>query len=168
MKLKITKEHFEKNSSEKMEQQWRSLEYFLKKENEKFDFVDHLNEVLIDLKDEMHAMRLGIDAGLKKGIIISDDGSVKEIIFSKPQKRGRPKVTVFVDGTEKGMTMNQFKKTKTVDTLSLSEVVKRGIISKKALEEAVSSGGVSLIQVGNTKRISQNELFEYLKKRHGF
>lgn len=79
-----------------------------------------------------------------------------------PEKRGRPKNVVFDSSVGKGMTLNQYTKYMKEQSISKSDVVKRGILSKAKLEKAIHEGQVKVVQIGARQYVSKASIQAFL------
>lgn len=81
-----------------------------------------------------------------------------------PKKGGRPKNMVFDSTVGKSMTLKQYAKHMKEQSISKSEVVKRGILTRTQLEKAIQEGHIREVQIGSTKYVSKASVQEYLSR----
>jgi hypothetical protein len=79
-----------------------------------------------------------------------------------PKKGGRPKNMVFDSSIGRGMTLNQYAKHMKEQSISKTEVVKRGILTKAQLEKAIAEGHIKAVQIGATQYVSKTSIQNYL------
>ncbi len=71
---------------------------------------------------------------------------------------------VFDSAVGKGMTLNQYAKHIKEQSISKTEVVKRGILTKAQLEKAIQEGHLATIQIGSKQYISKASVQNYLSR----
>ena len=80
------------------------------------------------------------------------------------KQSGRPKNMVFDSSVGHGMTLKQYTEHIKAQSISKSEVVKRGILTKSQLEKAIQEGHVTPVQIGAKQYVSKTSLQEYLSQ----
>lgn len=162
IKINNTAEFFNERMSQSPEQKWRSLEHFLERHNREFIFDDVNKSVVVAVADESDAQRLMQDIGITSVSFCTDNGDEKQIgdggIYEPRQIRD----SVYVKREDERMSVGQYVKYLKSDTISKSAIVKHGILTKSELEKAISSGKLLVVKVGNSVRINQKSLSDYL------
>lgn len=81
-----------------------------------------------------------------------------------PQARGGPKSTVLDFSSGRRMTLNQYTKYLKDQSISKFEVIRRGMLKKKELENAIQEGHIEVIQIGTKQYVSRASIQEYLSR----
>lgn len=84
------------------------------------------------------------------------------VTYMNPKKGGRPKNMVFDSSIGNGMTLNQYTKHMKEQSISKTEVVKRGILTKVQLEKAIQEGHIIALQIGAKQYVSKASIQQYL------
>ncbi len=71
---------------------------------------------------------------------------------------------VFDYAIGRGMTLKQYGKHMKEQSISMSDIVKCGILTKSQLERAIFEGHLSTVKIGARKYISKALIYEYLSK----
>ena len=159
--IKITPKSFRLHPSFDEATKFRSIEKQLENLNKDFEVMNHLKTISVIVSDKGDAILLASKLDLMK-VEYCDNEVCIELQTKFLKKIGRPKRTVFISGQSKGMTMSQYNKHIKLDTLSKTEIIKRGILTKTKLNNAISSGSLNVIKTGVSEHISQKELREFL------
>lgn len=85
-------------------------------------------------------------------------------MLMNPKKGGRPKNMVFDSSVGKGMTMKQYAKHIKEQSISKTEVIKRGILTKAELDRAIQEGHISCVQIGTRQYVKKASVHEYLSR----
>lgn len=160
--IKIISQYFKESLVRDIDQQWRSLESALSESGREYEFNDTEGFATVVVSDKNDAILLGNQLGLQAVKYIPSAGESIVIELIAPKNTGRPKNTVFIKNQGKGMTIRQYQKHLKATTISKAGLVKRGILTKKQLDEAIVTGKLQIINVGTSQRISQESLINFL------
>lgn len=69
---------------------------------------------------------------------------------------------VFVSSVGKGMTLNQYTKHMKEQSISKTEVVKCGILTKTQLTKGIQEGHIKAVQIGTKQYVSKASIQNYL------
>lgn len=144
----------------------RSLEKYLEKNNRLYNLDDQNCIVYVDDKND--AMRMGLHFGLRR-LEYYDGFELSTIVLvGQEKKRGRPKNTIFDNISGEGMTLRQFKirtkKKVELQHIAKRQIIRKRILTKKELENAINNGALTEINVGNRGYIDRQELAEFIKR----
>lgn len=147
-----------KNSSKEVGTHERSLERQLEKNHREYDVRGEF--FVVRAHDVSDAMKLGLSLMLA-AVEYFDGRSLRTIFLATKKKAGRPKNIVF-NAEGKGMTSNQFKKSLQEDVqskcLTKSEILKKKILTRKELTDAIRIGRLQEITIDNTSYFRREEL----------
>jgi predicted transcriptional regulator len=160
LKIKVYQKDIQETFVKSIEQLWRSLESFLERHQRKFYFNEVEKSVEIEVADEADARRLMDSAGVRTYTFVSKE--VSKTVQPVKKKPGRPKNTVRDHAAGQAMTVKQYNKHMKQNSLSKTEIVKRGILSKAQLDTAIANNELSVMMISGSHRISQESLHEYL------
>ena len=145
---------------------FRSLEKYLEKNNRLYNLDDQNCIVYVDDKND--AMGMGLHFGLRR-LEYYDGLELSTIaLIGQEKKPGRPKNIIFDNASGKGMTLRQFKikskKEVELQHIAKKEIIRKRILTKKELENAINDGALKEINVGNRGYVDRQELAEFIKK----
>jgi len=160
--IKITKNSFETSLVSTFEAQFRSLELYLEKHQLSYECLDADKEIIVQVSSESEAYRLIGELNLCEIAFINDAGEQKKIFLTSVKRSGRPRNMVFDQKTGKGFTLKQYAKNARLESMSKSDIVKRGILTKAQVEAGIVSGKLAVIGGGTSTRITKVSLLKFL------
>lgn len=143
---------------------FRSLEAYLRKNNRIYNIDGQT--CIVYVYDKNDAMRIGFHFGLHQ-LEYFDGLELSPLVLKAEEKnRGGSKITI-LDNTGKKITMKKlreqsFEEVK-LNCLEKREVIKRKIITKKSLENAITTSELTPIIVGDKCYINRQELAKFIK-----
>lgn len=153
------------NSTKRYE---RSLENYLEKRNRVFNIEEE--SYLVYVSDKRDALSLGVHFNLDH-IEYFDGYTTSTISLSqKGKETSRAKTMVTNTNSGDSMTLGRFKSTTKkeirLNFLTNGEVVKRGILTKKDLNDAIKNGKLNSASFGNREYIARHDLVDFLKSNY--
>lgn len=140
----------------------RSLEHYLKKHQLAYECADADKEFFVQVTNELDAFRLGKLLKLREVVFISDLGVSKRLSLTAVKRVGRAKNMVYDQKIGKGLTLNQYTKRARLESMSKSEILKRGILTKTQLEAGIVSGKLTAIGTSTSTRITKESLLKFV------
>lgn len=143
---------------------FRSLEAYLRKNNRTYNIDGQT--CIVYVYDKNDAMRIGFHFGLHQLEYFDGLELLPIVLKSKEKKRSGSRISI-LDNTGKKITMKKlreqsFEEVK-LNYLEKREVIKRKIITKKSLENAITVGELIPIIVGDRFYINRQELAKFIK-----
>jgi hypothetical protein len=161
-KIIVTSKSFTTGASISPEVRFRSLEHFLNKDKRSYEFDADSSQCSIEVEDKADALLLIQRARLDSVQFVSPDGSKETLYLKVPKSTGRPRNIVFDASIGRGMTLNQYSKHVKDQSMSKSEITKRGILTKAQVEQGIQSGSLQVVSVGTSQRITKDSIQKYL------
>ncbi|MCX6757627.1 MAG: hypothetical protein NTZ44_01970 [Candidatus Nomurabacteria bacterium] len=163
--IKISHSDFSKIShGRSTDSYFRSLESYLRKNNNTYNIDDQV--CVIYVNDKNDAMRIGLHFGLHRIEYFDGLKSLPLVLFEK-KKRGRPKAMIFDNDSGKAISIKNIRKQSleevTANCLEKKEIIKRKILTKSKLENAINKKELVLINVGSKSYINRYELATFIK-----
>ncbi len=146
----------------------RSLEAYLRKNNRTYDNIDG-ESYTIYVVDKNDAMTIGFDFNLSK-IEYFDGSKLSPLILKVKRKKGNNSKAVIVEDisgnktTIKKLKEHSFEDVR-LNCLETKEIVKRNILTKKAIKEAITKGELTEIKIANKYFINRQELVKFMKSK---
>ncbi len=165
--IKISKTDFLKKVtlSRSEDNYFRSLEAYLVKNNCKYNIYGE--DCFIYVKDKDEAMLLGINLNLFK-IMYFDGKKLLPITLTKKRNKGDRKIIITNNLGEKISVKNlkeqPFEAVKK-HCFEKKEIIKKGMLTKKELEDAVKSNKLNEIIILNRSYFDYIELAEFIKNK---
>lgn len=151
-------------SGRSVDSYFRSLEAYLRKNNRAYNIDGQTCTVYV--YDKSDAMSLGLHFGLRK-LKYFDGVKLTPIALKAKKTRDSFKVEIFDSAgnktTFKKLKEQSFEKAKS-HCLEKKEIIKRKILTKKELENAIEGGELSPINIENKTFIDRQELAGFIKK----
>lgn len=144
---------------------FRSLEAYLRKNNRIYN-VDG-KSCTVNVYDKNDAMSIGFHFGLRRVNYFDGLELLPLVLTSKEKNHGRPKSIIF-DNTGKKITLRKLREQSSEDVkihcLEKKEIIKRMILTKESLKNAIIKGELTPITVGNKSYIDRQELAKFIKQ----
>ncbi len=167
--IKIAHSDFSRiRSLRSIDSYFRSLEAYLRKNNRTYDNIDG-ESYTIYVVDKNDAMTIGFDFNLSK-VEYFDGSKLSSLILKVKRKKGNNSKAVIVEDisgnkvTMKKLREHSFEDVK-LNCLETKEIVKRNILTKKAIKEATTKGELTEIKIVNKYFINRQELAKFMKNK---
>jgi len=171
--IKITKSDFADNllKREDVDASLRSIEKFLERNKHKYNWDAVGDGFVIKVSDENEAIKIAGEFNSSFGVEKvtyyqnSKSKTIKPSSYKK-QKTARPRYSFFDKNTGKTLNKKQFGEKIKRDCLSKTQIVKKGILPKAKLEQAVRNKEIETISTGKVVYISRGALQRYFKNKN--
>lgn len=153
------------NSSRSGDSYFRSIEAYLVKNNRKYNVNDQ--EFIIYVSDKEDAMNIGFIFKLGK-IEYFDGQELLSIILIKKRKKEERKI-IIDNSTGEKINMKKLREQQYEEAkkhcLEKKEVIKRGILTKKELENAIKDNKLNEICILKRSYFDRQEIVDFIKNK---
>ena len=141
---------------------FRSLEAYLVKNNREYNILGE--DCFVYVKDKEEAMILGINLNFNK-INYFDGKKLLPIVLINKKNKEDKKIIITNNLGEEVTERNLYKDAKK-HCFEKKEIIKKGILTKKDLEDAVKNNKLNEIIILNRSYFDYNDLAEFLKNKY--
>ncbi|MFH1233380.1 MAG: hypothetical protein V1649_01875 [Patescibacteria group bacterium] len=143
---------------------FRSLEAYLRRNNRIYN-IDG-KSCTVDVYDKNDAMSIGLYFGLHHIKYFDGLELLSLVLTPKEKNRGRPK-NIIIDNTGKKITLKKLREQSSEDIkkhcLEKKEIIKRMILTRESLKNAITKGKLTPIIIGSKYYIDRQELAKFIK-----
>lgn len=163
----LPKDFFGVHTYRPIELHMRSLEKYLEKNNRTFLFEGDICTVHVHNKQD--ALRIGMENHLREVLYIENSVQVKLQIAVDAPSTKRTKIIVS-DNQGNKTSLRKIKQQPHLEAknnaLNKSDIVKRRILTKKELDDAIRSSKLTVTVIGKTSYVNRKELSDFLFKKN--